>query len=152
VHSPASVSDVVNEGVLRVLKAERLPAFEDVRVFRAYLWRAAWRLLLDRLRARGQEIAYLDENATQVIEKALAVRGDQSVVEREDSAGQMAMAMALLDVDQRRVLDLRFYQQKSIDEVADQLGVSVEAARKRVVRAVKSLEQKLRGWRSLVGS
>ena len=48
--SPASASDVVNDAVVRILNAKQLPKFKDRRVFSAYLWTCAWRLLLMRLR------------------------------------------------------------------------------------------------------
>ena len=50
--SSGSASDVVNEAVLKVLKAAGRPRFDDPAGLRAYLWRAAERLLIDRMRRR----------------------------------------------------------------------------------------------------
>lgn len=50
VEPAASASDVAQEAVLRVLELETPPHFETPQALRAYLWTAAWRLLLARLR------------------------------------------------------------------------------------------------------
>ena len=65
-------------------------------------------------------------------------------VEEADSSwpqfeGQMDAALASLRETDRKAVLLRFYEQKSFDEIAAILGTAEEAARKRVSRAVEKL-------------
>ena len=53
--------------------------------------------------------------------------------------GQMDAALASLRETDRKAVLLRFYEQKSFDEIASILGTAEEAARKRVSRAVEKL-------------
>jgi RNA polymerase sigma-70 factor (ECF subfamily) len=54
-------------------------------------------------------------------------------------------AVSSLPVDQRRALELRVVQQLPYEEVAGQLGCSINAARLRVSRALRSLTMELQG-------
>jgi DNA-directed RNA polymerase specialized sigma24 family protein len=50
-----SASDLAQEAVLRLLQTESTPVFDDPRQLRAYLWKSAWRLLLNRLGKAGRD-------------------------------------------------------------------------------------------------
>ncbi len=147
--SPGSSSDVVNEAVLRVLKAEALPRFENMRVFSAYLWRAAYRLLLDRLRHRRPDL--LADQSSRVMEAALATSGGLSAVDRSDEREQVALAMSLMPAELRAALDMKYTRHLDTAAIAAELGITEDAARMRLVRAKKKLTEKLKGWRDLIG-
>src|SRR6187551_3254270 len=56
----ASASDVAQEAVLRLLSLEDAPRFDDPKAFRGYLWIAAWRLLLQRIRKPSLPMIQVD--------------------------------------------------------------------------------------------
>jgi len=147
--SPASVSDVVNDAVVRILQAEELPRFDDLRVFSAYLWRAAHRLLLDRVQRRASPV--VADLTTREIEARLAVSGGLRAVEHADERQQVLLVMALLPAELRRILEKKYLQQMDTAAIALELGLTVDAARMRLVRAKQRLTEKLKGWRDLIG-
>ncbi|MGH2884971.1 MAG: RNA polymerase sigma factor [Solirubrobacteraceae bacterium] len=58
-----------------------------------------------------------------------------------DLAGQIRDGLARLDADQRDALRLRVVEERPYDEVAREMGVSEQAARARVSRALRALRQ-----------
>ena len=48
----ASASDLAQEAIYRMLRLEDPPRFEHPKELRAYLWNAAWHLLVNRMRSR----------------------------------------------------------------------------------------------------
>jgi RNA polymerase sigma factor (sigma-70 family) len=67
-------------------------------------------------------------------EPAVAVSDDA-----ESMAGQLDEAMARLNAKDRSAVAMRFLQGKSLREVGDLMGISEEAAQKRVIRAIEKL-------------
>jgi RNA polymerase sigma-70 factor (ECF subfamily) len=80
---------------------------------------------------------------------ALAEGDEYEAVEERVAARSLAPALAaavrLLPPDQRAALELRVVQQLDYDEVAGRLGISQNAARLRVSRALRSLTVELQG-------
>ena len=56
-------------------------------------------------------------------------------------------ALRLLNRGEQQALVMRFYQQKTLPQIASDLGISEEAARKRVTRAISRLQKLLAGKR-----
>jgi RNA polymerase sigma factor (sigma-70 family) len=80
---------------------------------------------------------------------ALAEGDEYEAVDERVAARSLAPALAaavrLLPPDQRAALELRVVQQLDYDEVAGRLGISQNAARLRVSRALRSLTVELQG-------
>ena len=150
VSSPASLSDVAQEAVLKLLQAEELPRFDDTKVFSAYLWRTAWRLLLDRLRRGHLPIVSLDAGSSDRLIEQVGQSGDQSEVEQRDAERQIAFILTLMRPEDRQVLELRFQQELSFEQIGEQLGIDSDAARMRLVRAKRRMASKLKGWQELL--
>jgi RNA polymerase sigma-70 factor, ECF subfamily len=67
------------------------------------------------------------------------LRHVEELTVREELREQLAGALATLPVEQRAVLQLRFVEQLGYEEIAEQIGVTAEVARKRSSRALRSL-------------
>lgn len=145
-----SVSDVVHEAVVRVLKTSKRPRFENPRVFRAYLWRAAERLLLDRLRRRKVRGREIDVTASRAIEREFGVSGGQSAVERRDLIRQLRIALSLIEPGARHLLEETYFAHRSLDDIAGELGITRDAAKMRIVRAKRLLKKKLDQWHAFI--
>jgi RNA polymerase sigma factor (sigma-70 family) len=80
---------------------------------------------------------------------ALAEGDEYEAVDERVAARSLAPALAaavrLLPPDQRAALELRVVQQLDYDEVAGRLGISQNAARLRVSRALRALTVELQG-------
>jgi len=126
VQSRAEAEDVTSEAFHHALA--NLQRFEwRGAPFAAWLLRIAHNLLVDRWQRGGRES---DEPAPDV--------GDASWKQTE----QRALLFQLVDrlpPDQRRVIYLRFARQKSIAEVAQELGRSPGAVKQLQFRALESL-------------
>lgn len=148
-NSPGSASDVINESIMRVLQSDRRPAFYSARVFSAYLWRAAQRLLIDRLRRR-QNAHFLD-NRSGFLENILTVTGNQKNVDRADSMRRISVVMSLIDDGSREILRQVYLKERSIVDVARSMGITPGAAKMRLFRAKKVLRKKLDNWSNYLG-
>jgi RNA polymerase sigma factor (sigma-70 family) len=65
--------------------------------------------------------------------------------DREPLAGQLAADLAGLSATQRQALELRYFQELSFAEIADQLQTSAVNARQLVSRAIRSLREFMLG-------
>jgi RNA polymerase sigma-70 factor (ECF subfamily) len=148
----ASASDVAQEAVLRLLALEPPPRFHHAGELRAYLWRAAWNLLVDRLRQhRGQQALEVEPDAPSSAGRDLATSGGLTGVERQDGSLAISLAVNLLAEEERSVLRLVYWSGLDLASAARELGISSAAANMRLVRARRHLARKLKDWAELVG-
>jgi DNA-directed RNA polymerase specialized sigma24 family protein len=146
-----SVSDVAQDAVMRMLRVEPPPSFDSPEAMRAYLWLAAWRLLVGRLRQPGHEMARIDGAGSAGIDGALETTGGFSGIEARDRAVALELALSLLDPAEREILDLVYFREAGIEGAVRQFGISHDAARKRTLRARRSLAKKLATWTEIIG-
>jgi RNA polymerase sigma factor (sigma-70 family) len=151
VDAAASVSDVAQEAVMRMLRVDPPPMFETPEAMRGYLWLAAWRLLVARLRRPDHDVARFGATQSAPIDGALETTGGFSALDAKERAVALELALQLLEPDEREILDLAYFRDVGVDELAKRTGISAEAARKRLARARKSLASKLATWTELIG-
>jgi len=147
----ASVSDVAQEAVLRFLKVERAPSFESPFALRAYLWKAAWNLLAERLRRARVECRGLDDSASQALGDAFATSGGLSSVESHDRSVALDVVLRLLEPEEQQILHLVYARELGHDGAARELGITRDAAKMRCSRARLRLAHKLRHWSEVIG-
>ncbi len=137
---------------MRFLRQEEPPRFADPRQLRAYLWKAAWNLLVDRMREVPRPVLLsLDPGGSAAGGEAPATTGGFSSVERRDGSLAIRLALNLLAAEDREILDLVYLRGFAISAAAGELGLSHGAANMRLVRARRSLAVKLKHWAELVG-
>jgi len=110
--------------------------------FAAWLFRIAANLISDRWQRSGREVA--DDSA---IESAQAKSGKIGPAEIED-VERRATLFRLVDTlpaEQRRVVMLRFVEQKSIKEVARDIRKTEGAVKQLQFRALSSLRTRMEG-------
>ena len=113
---------------------ENLPKFEWRGVpFAAWLFRIASNAISDHYRreAKQKELPPADPPQEDAIEDA-------------DRRAQVFRNVAVLPADQRRVIQLRFAEEKSIREVAQALGRSEGAVKQLQFRALQTLRERMR--------
>jgi len=145
-----SASDLAQEAVFRMLRLEDAPEFTDPRELRAYLWSAAWRLLINRTRARGHDALPLSQAQSGDMGLVLAGGGGVSQAERADQNAALNVVMNLLRDEDREVLELVYFKHLEIEQVAQQLGIQRSAADMRLSRARRRLAEKMVGWSDVV--
>src|SRR5262245_7291895 len=148
----ASASDVAQEAVLRLLSLEDAPQFDDPRAFRGYLWTAAWRLLLQRIRKPNVPVFQLDPTGSQggnaFVARMTTASGAGG---RQDGVAAVGLALNLMTDDERQVLKLVYFDDLKLEGAAAQLGLTKEAVNMRLVRARRKLAKKMAEWVRLVG-
>lgn len=142
--------DFVQEAMLEVLRDGPRFTVPNAAAFRALLARIVENNLVDRVRwtQRGcrdqrrqrplpsDSVLQLDGTLRSVTEPP--VRAD-----RNEQQAWLRLALELLDPDDREILRLRDWDTLSFPEVGERMGCSEEAARKRYLRALPKLAQKL---------
>ena len=149
-HPSASASDLAQEAVFRLLRLEDAPEFKDQRELRAYLWIAAWRLLVNRGRARGKSFVPLSQAQSGDMGLVHAGGGGASAAERADQNAALSVVMSLLRDEDREVLELVYFQHLEVAEAARRLGIQRAAAEMRLSRARRRLAEKMVGWADVV--
>lgn len=105
---------------------------------RAYLYRVAHNWIIDHYRRHPQVDIPLDDDL-----HTNAEDNPSHLAGQVDDAQRIRSALLKLSAEQRQVIELRFIENWSHDEVAMALGKTVEATRTLQYRAVEALRQEL---------
>ncbi|MCK6439494.1 MAG: sigma-70 family RNA polymerase sigma factor [Planctomycetes bacterium] len=126
--------DVVQDVMLKLFaRVEQLRALDDPL---PYLYRALKNAVIDRARANRQS-AELDFDIA-------APEDDGSAPAEMDAAlAPLMRAMSVLPADQREVVKLRYFDDLSVVQVAEVLGIAPAAAAMRLARARAKLKSEL---------
>jgi RNA polymerase sigma factor (sigma-70 family) len=147
----ASATDLAQEAVLRLLRLEEAPEFASPDALRAYLWTAAWRLLVNRMQRPGRDVVRLSDGGSRSLSGFFGRSGGFGALEQADQRTALEVIVNLLRDEDREVLSLVYFQELSIDDVAKRLGVSRAAIDMRLTRARRKLAEKLVDWADVVG-
>lgn len=140
----ADVDDLAQETFVRVLEA--LPRFEGRSSFNTWLTRIAKNTCIDEFRRRKTHQARRFEPAD--VERFWAGQADPGPLPYEAALDQarachLDEAIAELPEDQRRVAELALVEDMAQAEVAERLGLTVEAVKGRLKRARVRLRRRL---------
>lgn len=137
VRSRADVEDVTAEVFRQAF--ENLKKFEWRGVpFAAWLYRIAANEVADRWEKMVRESG-TPANTTPSVEV------DDSEIERTERRAQLFRNVAKLPADQRRVIEMRFAEEKSLREIAKELGKSTGAVKQLQFRAYQKLRAQAMG-------
>jgi RNA polymerase sigma-70 factor, ECF subfamily len=130
--NPQNAEDIVQE---TFLKLYRNRAWEGIENERAFLARVAWRLAVDKLRARrGQPVPADSPEPSATPEQAAVAKNRTAILHRLVDA---------LPEDLRQPLALSAIKEMTSPEIASILGVPEGTVRTRIMRARQILKQKL---------
>jgi len=130
---PDDALDLMQEVFVGVLR--NLPDFRGDGAFAAWLFRIAAYRCTDYLRRRRATVP-LDETAWD------GANGAATGAESHTDANRLvARALAALPVEQRHVVELKFFQEFTFDDIAGQLGISANTAKTRLYAALRRLRQ-----------
>lgn len=117
---------------------EHLSGFKQQSGFSTWLYRVAYNLAISATRRKRQECLPLDES---VIERVTEEDVEQWIGSggNEDRLAHLEMALRLLPADDRALILLFYWQQKSIDELAEITGQKSTNVKVRLHRIRKKL-------------
>jgi len=138
VNSRADVEDITSQVFQQALA--NLPRFEWRGVpFAAWLYRIAANAVADRWQSLAREDG-------RPVMDAPSVEFDDSEIERTEHRAQLFRNVAKLPAEQRRVIEMRFVEEKSIVEISKVLGKSTGAVKQLQHRAFEKLRK---AWHDL---
>ena len=131
---PDDAFDLMQEVFVGVHR--NLPSYRGDGAFPAWLFRIASFRCTDYLRRRR----FTDEfdETTHVTEDT---PGPQSLLMTTHANQQITAALDSLSTDQRHVVELKFFQNFTFDDIAGQLGISPNTAKTRLYSALKKMRQ-----------
>jgi len=142
------LAEDVTQGVFIVL-ARKARSLGGERVLGAWLLRVARYAAIDALKAAGRRRKH-EERAASMRPETTSDQGGAGAAAPADEAAQWAEIRGLLDeavvglpARDRQAVVLRFFEQRSVDEVARRMGVTREAAKQRLFRAIEKLRRRL---------
>ncbi len=134
-------ADLTQQVFLRALDA--LPRYQapDGASVAAWLFRIARNAATDWQRREGRTVQW---EAVPEEQHPLAPETAEGTLLRHDEIAQVHRLLATLDEMAREALILRFSGQLTLAEIGAVLGISEEAARKRISRALHTLKERSR--------
>ncbi len=134
VGNPQDAEDIAALTFERALQA--LERFEWKEVpFSAWIYRIASNLVTDHHRRVGRQRRVSFEE----VERVLAVAEPQP--ERVERAARLMELMARLPQQYQHVLSLKFYEDLTLDEIAQVLGLNKKAAAMKLYRGLRALKK-----------
>jgi RNA polymerase sigma-70 factor (ECF subfamily) len=113
--------------------------------FGAWLLRIASNVIADRTKRQAKDGVRLDEPSSTVggLTQSSSRQTQQTDLEESERRSWVIRKVDELPDDQRRVVRMRFAEEKSINEIAAELGRSEGAIKQLQFRALQNLRQKL---------
>ena len=138
----SEAEEVAQEVFVRLWK--QAPTWQPGRArIDTWLHRVALNLCYDRLRRRRDEAA--DDAVAEAEAEADPAGAPDALLEARQRGRRVARALAELPQRQREALVLQYYQQLSNSEAAELMGIGIEALESLLVRARRSLRERLGG-------
>jgi RNA polymerase sigma factor (sigma-70 family) len=138
--------ELVQETFAKAFVERARVAYDGVQPFRPYLLRITKNLMIDRFRAKQRSIVELDGMGVGDLERLLATNTELPAEPEDlDWIKRVAVAKeftATLDAETQRIVQLRFEDERSQDDVAAELGCS----RRRVRTVERDVQLELRKW------
>jgi RNA polymerase sigma-70 factor, ECF subfamily len=146
VHSETTAEDLISEVFLDVWR--QAGRFEGRSAVSTWLLAIARFKALSALRRRPDEA--LDEEAAEAIEDPSD--DPQVALEKKDKSAILRKCLMGLSAEHREIIDLVYYHEKSVEEVAEIVGIPENTVKTRMFYARKKLAELLkaegieRGW------
>ena len=139
-HNSAEAEDVAQEAMLRAYR--NFHRLRDRERFRGWLVRMAFRLALDRLRAKGRRERH-EHEATRVLEAGQHEANVENLVSSREFERQVAQALDALPQKLRIVMVLAAIEGYNTREVAKLAGLPEGTVKSRLFLARKKLAESL---------
>jgi RNA polymerase sigma-70 factor (ECF subfamily) len=133
--SPDDAMDVLQDVLMSVYR--NLASYRGDGVFAAWLFRIASFRCTDFFRRRNRQFTNTDD--VDVLDDSGADFAD--TVDHIDGNKGLTKMMSLLPTEQKHVVELKYFQHFTFDEIAGQLGISSNTAKSRLYAALKKMRQ-----------
>ena len=138
VSNPDDAFDLMQDVFVGVFRG--LSSFRGDSPFKGWLFRIAHYRCIEYYR-RKKPTQSLDDVPEQVDESNEACPEQQHSLKQQNS--KLLKAMQILPMNQKLVVELKFFQQCTFDDISQQLGISTNTAKSRLYSALDKLKDKL---------
>ena len=138
VGDPDDALDLLQDIFISVFKS--LSSFRGDSKFKTWMFRIAHFRCVEYYR-RKKPLQSLDDEPEQVATDVFSC--PEESIHRDKQSQQLAIAMQQLPINQRTVVELKFFQHFTFDEIGKQLGVSSNTVKSRLYGALDKLRTEL---------
>lgn len=140
------VEDIFQETFIKVMTMIRAGRYDSVGKFKQWLSRITHNLVMDTFRRQRtlSKVQPLEpEDDVDSVFRGLASderNGEEEMI-HQDLLGELASSMHRLPIEQREVVRLRYWEELTFKEIAEQTGVSINTALGRMRYALINLRK-----------
>lgn len=133
---PEDAEEIVQDVFMNAFR--HLNRYKGECKFSTWLYRIAYNAAISATRKKKQEFLYIEENTINNVpdEKAYDVI---SPTDDEEKIARLARAIELLNVEEKALITLFYYEEKSMEEVGEVLKLSVSNVKVKLHRTRKKL-------------
>ena len=133
---PEDAEELVQDVFLKAFK--NLSGYKGDCIFSTWLYRIAYNTAISATRKKKHEFLYIEENAiNNVPDEKVATLFEPT--DDEERISRLAHAVDLLSVEEKALITLFYYEEKSIEEVGGILKLTVANVKVRLYRVRKKL-------------
>jgi RNA polymerase sigma-70 factor (ECF subfamily) len=137
--NPSDAMDVMQDVFLSVYR--NLPNYRGEGVFPAWVMRAASNRAIDSLRRRARRPEQSLEDEHSVHQNLSGGQEPNKSLNQTRERESLLSLLATLPAELRLVIELKFFQQYTFEEVAQHIGIPSATAKTRYYRALQELRQ-----------
>lgn len=140
------VEDIFQDAFIKVMTTIKAGRYTESSRFKQWLTRITHNLIMDsfrRIKSEAKFEAYGDEDIADAAFRGIAsdeLNGEESII-HTDNISELYAKLALLPADQREVVQMRMWEDKSFKEIAELTGVSINTALGRMRYALINLRK-----------
>lgn len=135
----AVVADELTVAVFAKVLA-KIHLYDESFQFRTWILTIAQNSVIDHWRRKSREEVVTD---LQEVKNEFAISPEELLISKQQQQ-HIINTIASLDSNYRRIVELRFFEEKSIKEIAEELNISVANTKVRIMRAKKILAELLK--------
>ena len=141
------VEDIFQDTFIKVMLTIRQGRYTAEGKFRSWLGRIVHNLVMDhfrRQRTHGQELSIEGASSEEILQ-TIQLPSPEAIAEERlihsECVGELSYGMSQLSAEQREVVRLRYWEEKSFKEIAEATGVSINTALGRMRYALQHLRR-----------
>lgn len=143
VSNPHDAEDVLQDLFIRVSHLDKTLAYEIDKP-RSYLFTIANNMAMDYLRKNARRAAHISHSAgTGVDNTQIVPDPPDSILDAQQQAGRLRVALSVMPAKRRQIFLLFKYRNLTRAEISVELGLSIDAVEKHLVRALKNCRDAL---------
>ncbi len=120
----------------------KLDLYDSEFQFKTWILTIAQNTIIDYWRKKGKEVEK-SENDFEEYKNQFAKSPEELLISEEDQQ-KIQSIVESMDSNYQDIIKLRFFEEKSIKEISEELGISVSNTKVRIMRAKKVLAQLLK--------